>query len=419
MIHSELFYDKYPYNLAKIVAQSGRIEALEFNDTDGEIKVKGVAGLSAVMDYAFAVWNFYDKESAIDRVIISRQAESLSSDKSADTPKLIIKDGRNIEKDLAKQLAGDSLNKIKNAKNVSDEVSIDFSGAPNFVQKVGDFVAPVAGEIIIVMRHGGDISDFFSGRISGEQFIKNTAVTIFSATFAGAAVSIAPIGGAILTFFQIYAMKVKGKELAKKILDRFIEDDSKKMLEIFERELVEKLSGNFLTPYETTILAEAINDDLNKDFLKDMFGAGKKHISASEDNEARAAFARAHIQGRLDDVFAQRCFVEMPSEKDWDDGFQRVSEYIKNGEDIFAKMETKRTEALNKMRAKLAEFKLKPYEIDKVTEAVNDMTKTQIATKRTFQHLADSERRFGEIQRQQMKVRADAKTALQEIYSQL
>ena len=75
----------YPYEAVKIIAQSERVKALEFDDISGEIKTSSTVGITAEMELAFAIWNFYDKESAIDRVIFLRlkasgKLQEISSD---------------------------------------------------------------------------------------------------------------------------------------------------------------------------------------------------------------------------------------------------------------------------------------------------------------------------------------------------
>lgn len=397
----------YPYEAVKIIAQSERVEALKFNAASGEITTSSTVGISAETEYAFAVWNFYDRDSAIERVILSRLG---AGEQAENVKNLAVEKEDTFIEDLAKQAAGDIFkrmyNKFSDGKG-GGEVNIDIVKPPQFAQKIGEVFSTIGDEIIIFMRHGEDISNLLRGRISGKQFVKNTALTLISLTVAGTAVSIAPIGGAILTFCQMYAMKTKGREFAKRFLDRFIKDDSERMLKIFEAELAGELAGKFLTKYEFILLNAAICDDLSKDFLQDMYARGN--------DTSRAAFARAHVQKRLDDIFRQRIFVEMPSTQDWINGLMRVRDKISRGEDIFDDMERRRANALSNMRAQLKKYGLKPHEIGHAVEAVNDINKILLEGERVLRQMIDSTRLYEDIHSRQIAERDALKNALREL----
>ena len=392
----------YDCEAAKIIAQSGCVEALKFDAASGKIKTSSAVGISAEMDYAFAVWNFYDKESAIDRVILSRLEVGglLPKVLSDSAEKIQLKDTVNINEDFAEYFAKKSAScvkdKIQAGRAVDGEVPVNVSRIPQIFHTVGEVVSALWEQIVFVGRHAEDLADFFSERISGKQLIKNMAVTTVSVSGAGAGWALGSTVAAVaglpaVTIFSLsvaagYGAKLFYKKIAKAYLDRFICEDSEEMLKIFGDELSKMLSGKFLTLYEIAILMEAIRDDINKSALKDMYASGN--------DSAQAAWARRYIEKRLEEIFSQRIFVEMPSTEDWAEGIRRVDEKLKRGEDIFAEMETRRKEALTNMRAHLSEFKLKPYEIAPAVQAVNAMNKTQIAVERTLKGMQTSELRF-------------------------
>lgn len=418
----------YPYEAAKIIAESKNVEAIEFDAVSGEIKTTSTIGISAEMDYAFALWNFYDKESAIERVILSRleRGDNLPAILSDSTGKIQIQDVTNFGKDFAKAFAKASAKqsfgyvkgKLQAHRALDGEVTVSVSKVPQIFHtvkdSVGDIISSLWDEIVLLGRHAEDIQDFFKGRISGKQALKNAAITTVGVAgagagyYLGAGVAVAAGLPAVLAFGAMFAVgygaKLLYKKTAKDYLDRLITDDSAEMLDIFGRELPEMLRGKFLTPYETGLLMEAIRDDITKERLKDMYACGSE--------SARVAWARQYIERRLNDIAAQRIFIEMPSVADWVAGIRRVSERLNRGEDILATMECQRAEALANMRAQLDTLKLKPYELGSIVRTVNNMNKTQIRAERTLQGMQRSNQLYGEIHRQQREERAALKDEL-------
>ena len=423
----------YPYEAAKIIAASEKVEALKFDAASGEIKTSSPVGVSAEMDFAFALWNFYDSESAIERVILSRLEfdDNLPAILSDGAGQVQIQDVTNFGKDFAEAFAKASASqsfgyikgKLQAHKALDGEVSVSVSRVPQIFHtvkdSVGDIISSLWDEIVFLGRHAEDIQDFFNGRISGKQALKNAAVTTVGVAGAGAGyclgagVAVAAGLPAVLAFGTMFAVgygaKLLYKKTAKNYLDRFITDDSAKMLDIFGRELPGMLRGKFLTPYETGLLMEAIRDDITKERLKDMYACGS--------DSARAAWAREYIERRLNDIADQRIFIEMPSVEDWLEGMRRVSERLNRGEDILDEMERQRSEALANMRAQLKTLKLKPYELGSIMRTVNAMNKTQLRVERTIQGMQRSNQLYGEIHRQQLDERAALKDELKKLLS--
>lgn len=344
--------------------------------------------------FMLAIWNGYDRETAIERAILSQM-----KDKTDKLPELLaeklshvkIADASTIEKDFAKTLMSKSVTyigeKFQAGKAVGAEVNANVSHMPQIFSKVGEFASQVGDEVTLLISHGGNVLDFACGRISGKQFLKDTALVFIGAAGTAVVVSVAPFSGAVATFFIGFGGKISIREKARKILDGIIKSDAQEMLELFEIELVKLLDGKFLTQYERELLAEALHDALKNDVLKDMYAGG-------DNDTARAKWAHDFIAWRLEEIFAQRIFVEMPSVAEWNAGIRRVMQALNDGEDIAANMERKRTEILQKRRAFLAGYKLKPYELAPVVRAVNAMNKTQLAAERALKQMQDDESRY-------------------------
>lgn len=344
--------------------------------------------------FMLAIWNGYDRETAIERAILSQM-----KDKTDKLPELLaeklshvkIADASTIEKDFAKTLMSKSVTyigeKFQAGKAVGAEVNANVSHMPQIFSKVGEFASQVGDEVTLLVSHGETIYDLAKGRISKKQAAKNLVVGAVGIAGTAIAVSTFPVGGAVATFFIGFGGKIGFREKARKILDGIIKSDAQEMLELFEIELVKSLDGKFLTQYERELLAEALHDALNNDVLKDMYAGG-------DNDTARAKWAHDFIAWRLEEIFAQRIFVEMPSVAEWNAGIRRVMQALNDGEDIAANMERKRTEILQKRRAFLAGYKLKPYELAPVVRAVNAMNKTQLAAERALKQMQDDESRY-------------------------
>lgn len=382
----------YDYETVKIFAQSGCIDALKFDDKTGEVKTLSTAGISAELVFAFAVWNGYSRAAAIERAILSqlRKGTDFLPEIFADkVSRIKINDASNIGKDFAKTSVMKSISSIENklqaSRNLSTEASVNVSKVPQIFQKVGDFFSHIGDEVIIVMRHGEDVKDFRNGRISGKQFLKNTAITLAGVAGGAALLFVFPVSGP-LALLVGFVGKISYKENMKEILDHFVDDDSKKMLAIFDSELAKFLDGKFFTQYELQIFMELIADELNKNKLKDMFAIG--------DDTARAAWAQNFLSERSGKIFAQRILVESPSPEEWHAGFQRVMKALDDGEDIVENMKRRRDEALAKRREFFQRFGLKLYETAEIVQTVNAMNKTQLAAERTLKQLQSDNRRY-------------------------
>lgn len=402
----------YDYDTAKIFAQSGNIDALTFDAASGAIKSSSTVGISAEITFALALWNGYGRKAALERAILSRlkdNAHTLPKILADEISHVAVTDGSTIEKDFAKASAGKIItyfdDQAQAAKAAAGEVSVNLSTGSKLLRKADGFFDKFGDELVILISYGETFSDLARGRISKKQAAKNAAVIFLAGAAATAAVTIAPVGGAVATFFIGFGGKLAFRDKIRKILDDIIKSDRKEMLEIFEWELLKLLDGKFLTEYERELLAEAINDALDNNALKDMYACGN--------DSARAKWAHDFIAWRLEEIFGQRIFVEMPSAQEWQAALQRVVTALQNGEDIVANMEHHRAEALQKRRESLENYKLKPYEMALVVRAVNNaMNKTQLATERILTQMQADNRRFEQIRRQQLDERAALKDRL-------
>lgn len=310
----------FSYEAAKIIAQSGKVEAIKFDATSGEIKTLSSVGISAEIIFALAIWDDYERKVAIDYAILLclESNAKFFLEFSEKVSRVNISDVSNIKKDFVRVVTSKSLDHVRDEIQVNGSVDAELSDSDSvwsqFLHDLGDMVR-------IPVNCGEDIYDLTKGRISGKQFLKNTMINIFGSF--GAVVTIHTLGAhGLITSLVVNHFGKKGfKEKAKNFLDKFVNEDSDEMLEIFDVELVKSLQGQFLSKHELEILMKEIVNGIDKDLLKDMRVLSSR--SKQED------FARNFIVTRLrNEVLWKREFVEMPSTDEWNLGFKRVKKVL-------------------------------------------------------------------------------------------
>lgn len=406
----------YPYEAVKIIAQSNLVKAIEFDTASGEIRTTSTVGISAELEFTFAIWNFYDEKSAIERIIFSRLKDSgnLPEIVSNGAGEVQLRDNTNARKDFAKAFAKKSTGLVVGRIRDSADFPAPVSKVAHVVNAVkdspvGDMVSAFWSEIVFLGKNAKDIKDFFNGRISFGQLGKNMTLTAVGGVGFGAGYAlggiVAAVAGApaILAFgtaFAVgYGLKKMYRKSAKRTLDRIISDDRQDMMDIFSVELPKTLAGKLLTPYEMALLMEAIRDDITTERLQDMYATGSK--------SARADWARQYIGGRINNLYEQRRRVRKLSAQDWADGLRRVQEKISRGVDISAEMESKRAKALAEMQTFLDSIKLKWYQLGDAVKAANDIQDTEYQIADCLRGILVSNQRHVEIRQQRQKTEAD------------
>ena len=425
----------YSYEAVKIIAQSKLVKALELDDVSGEIKTSSAVGISAELEFAFAVWNFYDKESAIDRVIFSRLkasgklqeilSDSIEKNQDCDD---YMNELEEVAEEFGKKAAVKSVGyfkgKFQSDRTIDIDAPVQISKVPQIFHKVkdltGDMISSFWDEIVLVANSAEDIKDCYDGRISKKQLAKNVTITTagmlgYPAGYAMGGAVAAMVGApAVIAFIPAflvgYGFKKSYKAFAKEKLDAFIKDDNEKMKRILEEIQAEMLEGKFLTIYEVGLLEEAKHDDIKNNCLKDMYGAG-------ENDFERTKWARQHIAERLNDIYRQRKVILMPSAQDWADGLRRVQEKLSRGEDISAEMESKREKALYEMRTFLDRIKLKPYQLGDAMKFINSIKETQYKISNTLHKMQADNQLHAEIRQQQNKIEEDLDSEIKNILS--
>ena len=232
------------YLQAYNVAGSGSIESIAIDATQGIVCAIPGATITSILTFAVAVWNGADiKEAAKTSSIAGLKVACKSAAIYTITMQLSRGKVVNPFYAIMKASGNSSATKYttnyvaKGANSIAKKISKSSLGQ----SKMGKAVKldklngrqVIGGTVTAVVVYGPDILKACSGKISGKQLIKNS--TVNTAGLVGAAIGTAipipvvgsMIGGAVGSF------------VAKKVMDKFIEDDAVIMFKIMREEFLD------------------------------------------------------------------------------------------------------------------------------------------------------------------------------------
>ena len=237
----------FTYTQANNIALAGSIEGIAVDISQGIVCSLPGAGITFALSFASAVWHGQDikeaaKQSTLSGLKVMGKSAAiytltmqLSRDKIINifAPKIMVGEpGKQVVKSFgyvknpiftgAEKVAGKISSRGLAKSKLGKAVKLD--------QVTGRQV--IGGTVTAVVVYGPDILKACSGKISGKQLIKNS--TVNTAGLVGAAIGTSlggPIGamagGALANF------------VAKKVLDKFVEDDAVVMFKIMREEFLD------------------------------------------------------------------------------------------------------------------------------------------------------------------------------------
>jgi len=266
------------YLQAYNIAGSGSIESVTMDATQGIICSMPGAGITAVLTFASAVWNGADlkdaaKVSAVSGLkIIGKGAAiytltmQLSRGKVVNPYYSVLKSaGNNTVTKYTTNYAATTANKVAKGISSSALAKTGVGKALKLDQMTGRQV--IGGSVTAAIVFGPDVCKALQGKISGKQFIKN--IIIGAAGMLGASLgSVIPVAGTI-------AGGASFSFVAKKLLDKFIEDDAILMFRIMREEFLDIVMLYTFTKDEFNSIAnKTITSSERGKILQNMYQTG-------------------------------------------------------------------------------------------------------------------------------------------------
>lgn len=290
---------KVTYEQAKNVAKFGTVEGITYDAANGVQVAAGAGSLSAAVTFALSVWRGEDAGTALELACYSGLSVGgvafVTTIATAQVSRTSIEHTLQPASDWVVKKLGS-----KSARWISNNLSSVYGGADlvggaakNHVSKLlrGNVVTAAVTTLVLST---GDFVRLFHGRISGAQAFKNIASTgasvaggVSGAAAAGAALgSVIPGPGTVAGFVVGAIGGVIGGALAGKaastVLDGFIEDDAKQMLEIVN-EVFGDLAGDYLLSEEEANQAISGLERLDLvERLRDMYASNNRHVFAAD-----------------------------------------------------------------------------------------------------------------------------------------
>ena len=313
----------FTYAQAKNVARFGTIESLTYDTVNG-VKLAGQAmGISAALSFAVSIWRGEDLGAALRRACETGVKVGgiawIGSIVAAQLGRTGFEKGLRGATDLiVKQLGPKAAACLANGLRSGG--SIYGAAAMNHCSKLlrGNLATGIATTTIL---SAVDSIRMFNGRMSGAQVFKNAAVTAsgvacgtagwLGGAAAGTAVGSAvpglgtAIGGFVGGLFGAVGMGFASDKTARLVLDKFIEDDAKRMLVIMEQAFGDLCGEYLLTETEARAVLEALQG-------LDLAGT-LREMCASDD---RVAHARRVLEPLVQERAKARKQVTLPSSGD-------------------------------------------------------------------------------------------------------
>ena len=314
------------YEQAKNIAKAGTIESLTYDAVSG-VKIGAYSGgISAAVTFAVSVWNGKNFEAALeDSVKAGLQVGGIAWASSILVGQMT-KAG--INRAIVSMIGSRASANLVNAFRSGTEIygAAAMKSASKLLR--GNAVTGIATVAIMSV---GDVVNIFRGRISAAQLFKNVVNTSagvaggvggwMGGAAAGAAIGSAvpivgtAIGGFVGGLVGSFAGGTAASKVSQTITDEFIEDDSKEMVRILEKEFTAVSIDYLLNKNEAEEVTTSLQNKLDGSTLKDMYSSDSRHN-----------FARQLIEKSVVPVVKNRPKIYLPDSKDYVLGLRKVLE---------------------------------------------------------------------------------------------
>lgn len=282
------------YKQAVNLAKAGTIDSLSYDALHGTVSAAYAFGISSLMVYSVSRLNGVPSKEAIKTCAIEgikaggiAFGTSVISSQLARTnvTKVFVPSSEALVKAFGDDFASALLKSIGR-----ETIGMTDDAVRTQAAKVLRNQALTAG-VTIVLLSAGDVVDIIRGRISAEQLLKNVAVATagvaggYAGSVLGGAAGSAVAPGAGTTIGSFTGGVVVGGVAgygAEKILGIFVKDDAEKMVMIIEDNFLQLAQDYLVNEDEANAIADALQEKLTGDNLKDMFASEDQDKYAQE-----------------------------------------------------------------------------------------------------------------------------------------
>ncbi|MDY4079128.1 MAG: hypothetical protein SOY42_10165 [Clostridium sp.] len=415
----------YTYAQVKQIAQAGTIESLKFDAANGMIIAKDAMGVTALISFATSIWNGDDFEVAFENAALSGLKVGgvsflttvISSQLARTSVTTSVRAGTDL---LVSKMGAKATSYIANA--LRNGTNIYGAAAMKNVSKLltGNIIAST---VSLVVLSTADIVDVFRSRISGEQLIKDVAVT--GATIVGGNAGWiagnaagAVIGGAIVGAVTGGTGTAVGAKFGSKVggfvgsvaggtaagqathsaLDNVIEDDAVKMMHIVEQEFVSIYKHYLLTENEVYSCLPLLKDKLTKKELKNIYASNNRKV-----------YVQSLILECVHPILSKRMYINNIKDEDIFWGVRMLIEDAIDSKGIFDENVNK--VGIDQIQSELlANSNIRKDQVMCIMQPVIQMNKTQMRAERTLQSM----KRSNEYMREQMDSIMDERETLKQ-----
>ena len=321
------------YEQAKNIAKAGTIESLTYDAASG-IKIGAYSGgISAAITFAVSSWNGKSFDAALeDSIKTGLQVGGVAWASSilvgqmtkAGINSMLVAPSETIVSMIGSRASANLVNAFRSGSAIYGAAAM--KSASKLLR--GNVVTGIATVAIMSV---GDVVNIFRGRISAAQLFKNVVNTSagvaggiggwMGGAAAGAAIgSVVPVfgtavGGFVGGLIGSFAGGTAASKVSQAVTDEFIEDDSKAMFRILEKEFAAVAVDYLLNKKETEAVAATLQSKLDGATLKDMYSASNQQ-----------KFARALIEQCAAPVARSRPKIHLPATTDYVNGLRRALE---------------------------------------------------------------------------------------------
>lgn len=325
----------FTYQQAKNIARFGTVESICYDSVNGAIISASAMGISCAISLAISIWNGDGLDVAIKSATysglkvggITFATAVLSSQLSkAGLNSALVGSSEAIVGMIGPKASAMLVNAFRGGANIYGAAAM--KSAAKMLRGNA-----ITGAVSVVVLSSVDVVNIFRGRISGAQLFKNitnTASTVAGGTAgwiggaaAGAALGSAvpvigtAIGGIVGGILGSVAGGGVASVTSNAILDQFIEDDAKQMVDIIEKTFEEIAVDYLLNEKEAENIVDQLKSQLNGGVLKDMYAKSNKK-----------QFAVDLLINKTENEVKKRKKISMPSDEEMIHGLKSVLEQM-------------------------------------------------------------------------------------------